>query len=464
MSQIIKPVIVGAGPAGLRAAHVLASAGLRPLLLDEGIKPGGQIYRQQPDGFSRTHKTLYGFEHKKARALHELGEHLQEKVDYIRSATVWDACGNTLSYAAPDGSRSVSFTHVILATGATDRVLPFPGWLLPGVYTLGAAQIALKYQGCSIGSKVVLAGTGPLLYLVAYQYAKSGVDVVAVLDTSPFMTQLAHGFGLLAQPGLLAKGLYYLAWLRAHGIPVHTGVEQLKAEGTHSVSALSWQESGKGASSRRQVACDAVGFGYMLRSESQLASLLGCQFIFNQEDQAWVPETDRLGRSSVRGVYLAGDGVRIGGADVAETAGELAALALLEDAGCGQQAARAAALLDKQDRAQRFRTALNKAFPLPAEWAASVPDDLVVCRCEEITAGQIRAAARDTGALDISRAKALVRVGMGRCQGRMCGVAAAQLMAHELGVAIQEVGRIRSQTPVKPIPIQALARIEEARE
>ncbi|MDB5817163.1 MAG: FAD/NAD(P)-binding oxidoreductase, partial [Rhizobacter sp.] len=336
--------------------------------------------------------------------------------------------------------------------GATDRVLPMPGWTLPGVYTLGAAQVALKFQGCTVGGRVVFMGTGPLLYLVAYQYAKAGATVVAVLDTATFGDQVAAVPGMLGQPSTFAKGVFYVGWLQAHGVAIERGVRPVRVVGdsaSERVAAVVFEQGGR----EHTLACDAVAFGYALRSETQLADLLGCRFAFAPLQRAHLPERDATGRSSVAGVYLAGDGAGIMGADAAEWAGERAALALLADTGVTVDETRARELENKLERLKPFRRALERAFPFPTDWAARASDDLVVCRCENITAGELRTASRTTGADELNRLKALTRVGMGRCQGRMCGVAAAEILAHASGKPIEMVGRLRGQAPIKPIPL-----------
>ncbi|WP_313624671.1 NAD(P)/FAD-dependent oxidoreductase [Achromobacter sp.] len=447
--SLVLPVIVGAGPAGIRAAQALVAQGLRPVILDEGLRPGGQIYRQPPPGFLRPKSALYGFEHRKADAVHRTMEGLLEKVQYRPGCLVWNADDKTLDVLRDGVSTSVPYTHLILATGATDRVLPFPGWLTPGVYTLGGSQVALKHQGCAIGARVAFMGTGPLLYLVAYQYAKAGAKVAAVLDTSRFSDRAAALPGMLRAPALLAKGLYYMAWLRAHGVPMKSGVRPVAVQGNERATGLAYSQGGQ----TRTVECDAVGFGLSLRSETQLASLVGCEFEFNERDRNWTPRRDAAGRSSVAGVYVAGDGAAIGGADAAEIAGERAALALLEDTGHPHDLRRAQALEARLAANGRVRDALERAFPFPQDWAAGIADDTVVCRCEEVTAGTIRDAARVNEVREMNRLKALTRVGMGRCQGRMCGVAAAEVLAHAVHCLPQEVGRLRNQPPVKPIPV-----------
>lgn len=448
MTAALHPVIVGAGPAGVRAAQTLVAHGVRPVVIDEAPRWGGQIYRQPPAGFDRPKRTLYGFEAGRADAVHSAMAGIVNRIDWRPDTLVWSAEAGRLDLLSRGRMGTLPYGQLIVATGATDRVLPFPGWTLPGVYTLGAAQVALKYQGCAIGSRVVFAGTGPLLYLVAYQYAKAGAQVVAVLDTASFQDKAAAVPAMLRQPVVFAKGVYYLGWLRTHGVPVHQGVRLVQASGDTRVTTMRWLSGDH----EHELACDAVGFGYSLRSETQLADLLGCRFGYDELQRAALPERDDAGRSSVPGVYLAGDGAGIMGADAAEWAGERAALALLADAGKPVDASRAAALEARLSRTAAFRKGLERAFPFPDDWAASAPDNLVICRCEEITAGELRACARDTGAREMNRLKALTRVGMGRCQGRTCGVAAAEILAHACAAPPRALGRLRGQAPIKPLP------------
>jgi NADPH-dependent 2,4-dienoyl-CoA reductase/sulfur reductase-like enzyme len=440
-------IIVGAGPAGIRAAQTLVAHGVRPILLDEAARGGGQIYRRQPANFTRSAAKLYGFEAHKAKAIHQTLDVLREQLDYRPETLVWNAEAGALDTLQDGRATRLAFSRVIVATGATDRILPVPGWTLPGVYSLGAAQIALKFQGCAIGERVVFAGSGPLLYLVAYQYAKAGAKVVAVLDSSPFSQQVRALPGLLTQPATLAKGIYYRSWLTAHGIPVHQGASLVQVNGEQRVQSLNWRNK-KGS---QQIDCDAVAFAHGLRSETQLADLLGCEFAWNPLNRAWLPRRDSAGRSSVAEVYLAGDGAGIMGADAAEIAGERAALALLEDSGYLIPPQRSHQLEHSLKRIGDFRQGLEQAFAFPEDWAAHTADHLIVCRCEEVRAGDIRQVVRE-GHWEINRVKAHCRVGMGRCQGRMCGAAAAEIIACESQRPVSEIGRLRAQSPIKPLP------------
>ncbi|MDY0831134.1 FAD/NAD(P)-dependent oxidoreductase [Pseudomonas sp. SED1] len=436
-------VIVGAGPAGITAARTLLDHGVTPVLVDESLRGGGQIYRRQPANFQRSAKQLYGFEAGKATALHRTMDELATLVDYRPETLVWNAENGRLDMLNNGHGESIEYAQIIVATGATDRILPVPGWTLPGVYSLGAAQIALKYQGCAIGERVAFCGSGPLLYLVAYQYAKAGAKVVAVLDSAPFSAQCRALPALLGQPATLAKGLYYRTWLTAHGIPVHQGATLSHIDGEQRVTGIHWDQ--------QEIACDAVAFAHALRSETQLADLLGCEFAWNALNRAWLPQRDAAGRSSVAGVYLAGDGAGIMGADAAQMAGERAALALLEDTGVAIDSRRPPVLEQQLARIQRFRHGLETAFPFPEKWAAGAPDELILCRCEEVSVGEVRAVV-DEGHWEVNRVKAHCRVGMGRCQGRMCGLATAEIIAERSGHEIQNVGRLRGQAPIKPLP------------
>lgn len=443
-------IIVGAGPAGVRAAETLVAVGLRPVVVDEGVAAGGQIYRRQPEGFTRTPETLYGPDAPKARALHTGFDALRERVDYRPDSLAWNLRDKVLHVVRAGVSTALPFDALILATGATDRLLPIRGWNLPGCYSLGGAQIALKAQACSIGARPVFLGTGPLLYLVASQYLKAGVAVAGILDTAPMAASIKAIPNLAVRPGLMARGVLLQAKLKMAGVPIEHGVHPLAIEGKDEAMAVLYRTA---SGVERRIRCDAVGMGFHLRSETQLADLAGCAFRFDPSTRQWAPQTDSECRTSKAGIYTAGDGARILGADAAEASGRLAATAALAD--LGWPVDRSAMVTLKRDlkRFDRFRRGLATAFPWPAELARQVEDDIIVCRCEAITAGQLREAAGAKNAPELNRAKALSRVGMGRCQGRYCGSAAAEILAAARAVDLADVGRLRGQAPIKPLSL-----------
>jgi len=444
--------IVGAGPAGIRCAETLLAAGIRPTLVDEGRRAGGQIYRRQPEGFKRDYTQLYGSEAGKARALHERFDQLRAQLDYRPDTLVWNLADQQLCCASQGRHSALDYDALVLCTGATDRLLPVHGWQLAGTYSLGGAQIALKAQAVSIGASVVFMGTGPLLYLVASQYVKAGAKVAAVLDTSPLYSRLKATPKLMARPGVLATGVSLLAGLYQAGIPVHLGVTPLQIHGDErsGVEGVTVRTA-KGV--RLHVPCDAVALGYHLRPETQLADLAGCAFAFDEASGQWLLQTDEDGRTSLANVYAAGDGARIRGADAAEAAGRLAALALLKDLGLPVADDQVQAQRRLLAQMERFRLGLTQAFPWPAAQVEHLPDEAIVCRCEMISAGELRGVVREKGACEVNRAKAFSRVGMGRCQGRYCSQAGAEIIAAEAGVPVREVGRQRGQAPVKPLTL-----------
>ena len=442
--------VVGAGPAGVRAAETLVAGGLTPIVIDEGERAGGQIYRRPPQGFTRSPATLYGSEAAKAVALHATFDALAAAgalVHHPRTSVIGVADGR-LQLLGDAGARWVAYDSLILATGAMDRVMPVPGWENPGVYSLGAMQIALKAQGAALGRRLVLAGSGPLLTLLASQLVKAGAQVAAVLDTSPMRRQLRGFAGLSARPLVAARGLAMRLRL---GRLYHAGVtlDRIEADERGPV-ALLWRD---GAGRKRRTPCDAVGLGWHLRAETRLADLAGCEFAYDETWRQWLPQADAMGRARP-GVYLAGDGLRILGADGAEIAGRLAAAACLHD--LGLPAPDLAADKRRLARFSRFARGVAEAFPWPAEAARDLPDETVICRCEGVSAGELRGTV-DFGGSEVNRAKSLGRVGMGRCQGRYCELAAAQIIAGCAGHdSVEAAGRLRAQAPVRPAPIAAL--------
>jgi len=447
-------IVVGTGPAGVRAAQALVEAGVRPIVVDEGNRAGGQVYRRQPEGFKRDYATLYGSEAAKAQALHRDFDALRDRIDYRGDTLAWNVSAQQLHTVHPASGEThdIDFDALIVCAGATDRLMPVTGWNQAGCYSLGASQIALKAQACAIGSRVVFMGSGPLLYLVASQYVKAGAKVEAVLDTSPAMPPLAALRGLLSRPQLLWRGLQLQAMLKRAGVALLKGITPVRIDSTpeQGVTGVTVRDA-RGRT--RLFAADAVGLGWHLRAESQLADLARCEFEFEPLSRQWLPRIDEDGRSSTAGVYLAGDGVRILGADGAEAAGRLAALAALHDLQQGSERYQAEqgplrATLATMDR---FRQGLLLAFPWPHQQAAALPDEAVVCRCEAVSAGELRRCVRELGSQEVNRAKAFSRVGMGRCQGRFCGHGAAEVIAAEARIPIASVGRIRGQAPVKPI-------------
>lgn len=423
---------------------------MQPTLIDEAARVGGQVYRQAPAGNTRKAGDVYGSESDKAAAIHTCLGKLAGRFEYRPGTLVWNVFDGRLDLMNERGREKLSYDRLLIATGAFDRVIPFPGWTIPGVFTLGGAQVALKAQGVSIGRKVALVGAGPLLPLVASQYLGAGANVVAVIDVTPFSAKVRALGRMLTIPGMFLRGASYLYAVRKHRVPLVYGARAIRVEGTEAVEAITWiSADGKAA----RADCDAVGASFGLRSETQLADLAGCDFAYDATLRQWLPTKTDAGRTSVKSVYLAGDCAGIGGADVAELMGERAAYAIQEDMGLPVDPSCVSAIEQRLHRFGRFREGLENAYPFPHHLLDTLDEDTLVCRCEGISLAELRGWHKKAHPPEVNRLKAFSRVGLGRCQGRVCGLAAAELLARLWQQPIQSVGRLRTQPPIKPIAI-----------
>lgn len=448
MQAETKIVIVGAGPAGLAAARRLVEAGLRPIVLEESAHPGGQGTRRLSPLTSRHRAALFGKSAETIARREEAEDAVLRHCDFRTGTLAWACHDNRLELRGPDGFDSITYSHLVIAVGATDRLMPLPGWTLPGVFTLGGAQVALKRHASFIGRKVIFAGSSPLLYLAAAQYLRLGHRDLTVLDTTPIAGK-ARAFPAMLRhaPRNALQGLSLIAELWRGGVTMRSGVRLEAIEGDTRVTRLRYTTArGRAVTAE----ADAVALGHGLRAETQLAELAGATFSFDPDFRQWFPCTDAAGRAGER-LWLAGDSARTGGAEAADAAGSLAAQSLLESLGHPVRS-----VVMRRDRRrmaaqQAFQRAMTGAFRWPAEQAAALADDVLVCRCERVTAGEIRAALNEPSCpTEVNRVKSVTRCGMGRCQGRFCGQALGEIVA----AAIKSPpGRLRAQAPVRPIPL-----------
>jgi NADPH-dependent 2,4-dienoyl-CoA reductase/sulfur reductase-like enzyme len=448
--------VVGAGPAGLAAAATAASRKLSVLMLDENLSVGGEIYRAittnpLPD------RTVLGPDYGRGEVL--VRAFAASPARHAPGATVWSLTrlddGYEIGVSIAGRARLITATEVMLATGALERPFPIPGWTLPGVMSCGAAQTALKAFGLVPDGSVVLAGCGPLLWLLAWQYLTAGVAIRAILDTTPeanFRAALPDLPAFLASP-YLAKGLRLLTAVRAR-VRVVTGVESLRAVGGDKLAAVAWTRRGRAD----EMAVDTLLLHQGVVPNINLSNAAGCRHVFDDAQIAWKPETDGFGLSSLPGLSIAGDGAGIAGAEAAAEGGRIAALAAahrlgrIDVATRDRAAAAARARLRRFARGRKFLDALYR----PADRFRIPAGDTIVCRCEEITAEQIRTTVA-LGVTGPNQMKAFLRCGMGPCQGRMCGLTVAELIAAERHVHPREVGYFRLRPPVKPITLAELA-------
>jgi NADPH-dependent 2,4-dienoyl-CoA reductase/sulfur reductase-like enzyme len=455
MTSKRSPVIIGAGPAGLATARALVEAGLRPIVLEEGNRPGGQGTRRLCPLMSGETERFMGRRAAASSLARETDEDdVLAACDWRPNTLVWAIFADRLETIRDGHHASIHFDQLMIAAGATDRIMALPGWTLPGVFSLGGAQVALKAHASFIGERVVLAGSSPLLYLAAAQYARMGARDLTVVDTAQASGKRKAAFGMaMTSPGTLFEGVQLLYELRRHGVRHIEGATLVEVQGTDRVEALHIRHRD---GSSEKIDCDAVAIGYGLRPETQLAELAGADFRFDETLRNWFPVIDADGRAGPA-LWLAGDGAMIGGRIAAAKSGRLAGLSMLAArTGTPVDGPEAKRLRKSVAQLRRFQLHMAGAFPWPHEAARSLPDDTIVCRCERITAGEIRRAIdKVAGPVEVNRVKAVTRCGMGRCQGRFCGPTLQELTAATAQRPVAEVGRLRAQAPVRPIPIAA---------
>ena len=465
MNQTYDFVIIGAGPAGLAAALEAAKQKLSVLVLDEQPEAGGQIYRSisttkllRPETYS-----LLGPDYQVGQTLEHSFQ--QSGVDYIPSASVWQLePDRSVLYLRNGDVRQVGARRLLIATGAMERPVPIPGWTLPGVMGAAAADVLLKSSGTVPSGRVVLAGSGPLLWLTASRLAAADVDILAVLETTTFLNYLQalqHLPRALRAGKNLLKGLRLKRQVRNAGIPVYSGIHNLHAGGSQQLETVCFTHRKKS----RQLETETLLLHEGVVSNTQLTRQLGCEHIWNEQQRYWHPSLDEWGNTSVDGVAVAGDGGMVAGAMIAKASGHLSAMEAAFQLGTISQKQRdtMAKISRKEIRHhQAIRPFLEHLYPPSPECLVPTNEATIVCRCEEVSAGQIQESIT-WGAVDMSQIKAFTRCGMGPCQGRMCGLTVAEISAQAQGKSPCDVGFFRGRPPNKPITLGQLAGIIDNR-
>ncbi len=455
-------LIVGAGPAGMAAAVQAGALGLDVVVVDEQPAPGGQIWRGVETVAASPRGAVLGAAYREG--LEAAARFRASGARYLAGAQLWSLEPGFRAFVTQAGQASVLRARtVILATGAQERPVPFPGWTLPGVLTVGAAQILLKTSGQIPRAPVWVAGSGPLPLLYLVQLLESGGQIAGYLDTTPrgrLARVLPHVPAALGALGDIAKGLGWMRRLRRAGVPVVTSVADVEALGSGRLDGIRYRTAAGAAVS--------VPAELLLVHEGVIPSLhvplsLGCAVAWRDDQDCFAPVLDQWGESSVAGVYVAGDGAGIGGARAAVQRGQLAALGCAARLDRPVPAGVAAAVRRRLARALAARPLLDALFR-PRPTIVAPADETIVCRCEELTAGDIRAAAGAAGAggLGPNQLKAFTRAGMGPCQGRQCGQTITRILAAAGGRPLDEVGSFRIRPPLKPVTLGELASLDEA--
>lgn len=440
--------IIGAGPAGASAAIAASGAGLRVVLVDERASAGGQYFKA-PSGDARLD------------AQHRAGEALRARlaacdVERLSGHTVWharrDGEGFSLGLYGDGRASLLSARALVVATGAYERPAIFPGWTLPGIMTIGAAQTYVRSHGVAPGGAVAVASHGPLGLQLAHELIRAGRKPLALLERGRPSRPGNLGAilaALSATPGHVARGAAARFALMRAGTPVMEGWEVVAARGEGRLEEV--EIAALDGSARRTLALDTLCVGDGFLPQNEIARSLGCPCRLDPATGALLPERDEEGRTPVPGLWIAGDGGGLGGADAAMAQGALAGLAAREALGVSP-GPDADARMARRDltRARRFQAALWRIYAAPPR--AAPADATILCRCEKVTAGAVRGAIA-SGATDLGAVKRLTRLGMGRCQGRYCAGEAMRL----LGDYGDPLPGFAPQSPLRPVPAAAIA-------
>jgi len=461
--NLIEIAVIGAGPAGVSAAVAAAEAGAKVTLIEEYARPGGQYYKQ-PAASLHPHKLPHSLGDNLHHGRELLAGLKNPDIDLRCNTLVWNITPErVLDLYGPNGHQveRLQAKKVIIASGAYERVVPFPGWTLPGVTTVGAAQLMLKGQGLLLGQKILIAGTGPLLQLAAVQLLDAGAEVVAIAELQSRAEFFAHASKLFGQWSKIGQGMANQKRLMEAGVPIKYGHAVIRALGENQVEgAVTAKVDSAGrpvAGSEEAVTADTVCINFGFVPATELTRLAGCEQKFDPNFGSLATVTNPDFETSCKGIFAVGEVRGIGGVEVA----------LLEGRIAGGVAARQLGYQpDGHDVRKEWQKARASVESLGAMFAVkpglfeAIADDVLVCRCEEVTAGAIRAAAR-SGAVNLNSLKAWNRCGMGRCQGRTCGPATAQIVAAETGVSVESAGVFKARIPIKPVPLAVVGAVED---
>ena len=458
MAEEFDLAVIGAGPAGAEAALAASAHGLSVLLLDDAEYVGGQVFRAPPPAFREGKPAKPGSD---AASGGELRARLASSdVTHATSRRVWLATSDfDLHTAGTHGSEIWSASAICVAAGTHERIYPFPGWTKPGIIGLAAATILLKSQFVLPGRRPVVAGSGPLLLAVASAIIEAGGEVAALVDANAPLDWLRTLPGSFTRPDLLRRGSGWLRTIRNASVPIYRRSAVAAAHGVNTLERVEIVPlaSGKYDAASTTIETDALCVGFGLIPAIEALRLLGAAVTYEADLGGWVPTIDDFGRTSVPKLYATGDCAGIRGAAAASAAGTIAGLCAAHDLNALSEADFQSALhgqLKALRKAARFGRGMARLMAPRPELISLAQPDTIVCRCEEVSRNEIETALT-AGAHDVNQLKSWTRCGMGACQGRFCGEAAATLVASRVG-SREKAGIWTARIPLQPVSINDL--------
>ncbi len=455
-------IIVGSGFAGIVAAGILSNKGLSVLIVDEYSNPGGQLLRKisQTLGKNRNYRPDY---------IKRSGNRFLEKlkgrdIEILNNSSVIGIYDNNEILLESKNERVIrfNFDHIIFATGARERFLPFKGWTLPGVFSTGMAQVLMKSYGVLPAKKLYIYGSGLFLFSAAYELLKNGAEVGALFEMSGMRDKIRLFPSLIHAPSKVVEGVRYISKIFLSGVPVRYKRRVVEARGDGTLKEIVVAKSdnrGKIVSgSEKIIKTDSLAIGHGFSPNIELPSLAGCELEFLRELGGWIVKVNNEMETSIKQIYAAGETTGIGGALKSVNEGKIAANSILKNCGILDESIfkkKEKKLLRERRHNLEFAYLFNSLYGINKGDIEMIPDDTVICRCEDVKMSDLRKTIKEgfitPGALKIS-----VRAGMGNCQGRTCGPLIYDLLNFSSGCEIREP--FSTRPPLKPVKIANLAK------
>ena len=444
-------LVIGSGPAGLAAALEAHRNGANTVIVDSFSRPGGQYWMQSNPGLEKNDSQML----EGANFITHC-ENLGIKT--ITDAEVWGILPGYRVFIQQGSGNSieVATSALVICTGAHDFVMPFSGWTLPGVMTAGAGQRYVKMYGKPPGDKIVLAGTGVFLWAVAATVVKVGGKLQAMVESSTNQFRL---FSLIGRhPSRWTETRRLLSPVLSSGVQRLNGYRIECAQGEDRIEAVKLRQVANndgdtGQALEMETDCLLVSHGF--RPITELTALLRCEHQFDIKKGGWFCKTEpETGATSIENVYAAGEVTGISGVQSALIEGALAGLGVSENLGFTSNGIKRkrARLIKRQLRALKFADGLAELFQLSTNAMPSIDEDTLICRCEAVSWGDVLKSWND-GAQNLQAVKYWTRLGMGRCQGRICGVAVSRLLANQFCLDPSDFGFNHPRLPLRPVSI-----------
>ena len=439
--------IIGSGPAGLNAAIKAKRLNIKTILIDEQFSVGGQIYRSFNKKNS-LNQILYS-NHKEAQKL--INEFQQLKIHYLPYSEVVEMNRNGIIYYQKNNIlNSIQAKYIIIATGSIERPFPIEGWTLPGVMSVGAAQILIKNSGLLAKEPVVFAGTGPLLYLTAYQYLKLGGKISIILDTTPaknYLKAIKFFPKAIFSGNYIFQGLKYLFFLYTKGVKIISHVKLVQALGSKELESVEFQNK----NITKSIKTKHLFLHQGVVPNIQLTLSLRCDHFWDNSQLCWRPTLDKNYQTSVNNFFSVGDASGIVGAYVSELQGSLVVSTIAKNLHIKESQIKSdKKIISNLKKHLRIRPFLEELYKPSKNFRIPKNKKTIICRCEEITLEQINEIIVFVNN-DCNELKSFIRCGMGPCQGRMCSLTICELLSEYKNIEMDKIKQFRIVAPIKPV-------------